>query len=97
MVETVSRIRAAPLWISMPPPNSSVPNADANSSTKAPARQPRRIRTRKALKRSALWAEIADEVQRVLEGVERGRPLSHHAAVVVDVAVQNTERSATDE
>ncbi|MEA2698435.1 MAG: hypothetical protein QOI66_2706 [Myxococcales bacterium] len=32
----------------------------------------RRIRTRKALERSALWAEIAGEAQRVLEGVERG-------------------------
>lgn len=32
----------------------------------------RAIRTRKALERSALWAEIAGEVQRVLEGVERG-------------------------
>ena len=32
----------------------------------------RAIRTRKALERSALWAEIGDEVRRVLEGVERG-------------------------
>src|SRR5262245_38750937 len=32
----------------------------------------RAIRTRKALERSALWAEIGGEVQRVLEGVERG-------------------------
>jgi endonuclease/exonuclease/phosphatase family metal-dependent hydrolase len=32
----------------------------------------RAIRTRKALERSALWAEIAGEAQRVLEGVERG-------------------------
>ena len=32
----------------------------------------RAIRTRKALERSALWAEIGGEVRRVLEGVERG-------------------------
>src|SRR6266496_206075 len=32
----------------------------------------RAIRTRKALKRSALWAEIGAEVTRVLDGVERG-------------------------
>src|SRR3954452_15754061 len=32
----------------------------------------RAIRTRKALERSALWAEIGAEVRRVLEGVERG-------------------------
>src|SRR5438105_3008736 len=32
----------------------------------------RAIRTRKALERSALWAEIGSEVGRVLEGVERG-------------------------
>jgi endonuclease/exonuclease/phosphatase family metal-dependent hydrolase len=32
----------------------------------------RAIRTRKALERSALWASIAREVTRVLEGVERG-------------------------
>ena len=32
----------------------------------------RAIRTRKALEQSALWAEIGGEVQRVLEGVERG-------------------------
>jgi endonuclease/exonuclease/phosphatase family metal-dependent hydrolase len=32
----------------------------------------RAIRTRKALERSALWTEIAGEVRRVLEGVERG-------------------------
>jgi endonuclease/exonuclease/phosphatase family metal-dependent hydrolase len=32
----------------------------------------RAIRTRKALQRSALWAEIGGEVRRVLEGVERG-------------------------
>jgi endonuclease/exonuclease/phosphatase family metal-dependent hydrolase len=32
----------------------------------------REIPTRKALERSALWAEIGDEVTRVLEGVERG-------------------------
>jgi endonuclease/exonuclease/phosphatase family metal-dependent hydrolase len=32
----------------------------------------RAIRTRKALERSALWAEIAGEVKRVLDGVERG-------------------------
>ena len=32
----------------------------------------RAIRTRKALERSALWAEIGEEVKRVLEGVERG-------------------------
>jgi endonuclease/exonuclease/phosphatase family metal-dependent hydrolase len=32
----------------------------------------RAIRTRKALERSALWAEIGGEVNRVLEGVERG-------------------------
>jgi endonuclease/exonuclease/phosphatase family metal-dependent hydrolase len=32
----------------------------------------RAIRTRKALERSALWAEIGGEVTRVLEGVERG-------------------------
>jgi endonuclease/exonuclease/phosphatase family metal-dependent hydrolase len=32
----------------------------------------RAIRTRKALERSALWAEIGGEVSRVLEGVERG-------------------------
>jgi endonuclease/exonuclease/phosphatase family metal-dependent hydrolase len=38
----------------------------------------RAIRTRKALERSALWAEIGGEVRRVLDGVERGewgRPL----------------------
>ena len=32
----------------------------------------RAIRTRKALERSALWAEIGGEVRRVLDGVERG-------------------------
>jgi len=32
----------------------------------------RAIRTRKALKRSRLWTEISGEVQRVLDGVERG-------------------------
>ena len=32
----------------------------------------REIRTRKALERSALWAEIGGEVKRVLDGVERG-------------------------
>ena len=32
----------------------------------------RAIRTRKALERSVLWAEIGAEVMRVLEGVERG-------------------------
>src|SRR4249920_3261260 len=32
----------------------------------------RAIRTRKALERSALWAEIGGEVRRVLESVERG-------------------------
>jgi endonuclease/exonuclease/phosphatase family metal-dependent hydrolase len=32
----------------------------------------RAIRRRKALERSALWAEIGGEVKRVLEGVERG-------------------------
>jgi endonuclease/exonuclease/phosphatase family metal-dependent hydrolase len=32
----------------------------------------RAIRTRRALERSALWAEIGGEVRRVLEGVERG-------------------------
>jgi len=32
----------------------------------------RAIRTRKALERSALWAEIGGEVKRVLESVERG-------------------------
>src|SRR3954468_10257233 len=32
----------------------------------------RAIRTRKALKQSALWAEIGGEVTRVLDGVERG-------------------------
>ena len=32
----------------------------------------RAIRTRKALERSALWAEIGGEVKRVLDGVERG-------------------------
>jgi endonuclease/exonuclease/phosphatase family metal-dependent hydrolase len=32
----------------------------------------RAIRTRKALERSALWAEIGGEIQRVLDGVERG-------------------------
>jgi endonuclease/exonuclease/phosphatase family metal-dependent hydrolase len=32
----------------------------------------RAIRTRKALERSALWAEIGGEVTRVLQGVERG-------------------------
>jgi endonuclease/exonuclease/phosphatase family metal-dependent hydrolase len=32
----------------------------------------RAIRTRKALERSALWAQIGGEVRRVLEGVERG-------------------------
>jgi endonuclease/exonuclease/phosphatase family metal-dependent hydrolase len=32
----------------------------------------RAIRTRKALERSALWAQIRGEVRRVLEGVERG-------------------------
>jgi endonuclease/exonuclease/phosphatase family metal-dependent hydrolase len=32
----------------------------------------RAIRSRKALERSALWAEIGGEVNRVLEGVERG-------------------------
>jgi endonuclease/exonuclease/phosphatase family metal-dependent hydrolase len=32
----------------------------------------RAIRTRKALERSALWAEIGEEVRRVLGGVERG-------------------------
>jgi len=32
----------------------------------------RAMRTRKALERSALWAEIGGEVTRVLEGVERG-------------------------
>jgi endonuclease/exonuclease/phosphatase family metal-dependent hydrolase len=32
----------------------------------------RAIRTRKALERSAIWAEIGAEVGRVLEGVERG-------------------------
>ena len=32
----------------------------------------RAIRTRKALERSALWAEIGGEVKRVLAGVERG-------------------------
>ena len=39
----------------------------------------RAIRTRKALERSALWAEIGGEVNRVLEGVERG----DHAPVAV--------------
>ena len=45
------------------------------SSTRGPralARALRAIRTRKALERSALWAEIGGEVRRVLEGVERG-------------------------
>ena len=32
----------------------------------------RAIRTRKALERSALWAEIGGEIRRVLDGVERG-------------------------
>jgi len=32
----------------------------------------RAIRTRKALERSALWADIGGEVRRVLDGVERG-------------------------
>jgi len=32
----------------------------------------RAIRTRKALERSALWAQIGGEVRRVLDGVERG-------------------------
>jgi len=42
----------------------------------------RAIRTRKALERSALWAEIGGEVNRVLEGVERGdcAPVSPPAA-----------------
>jgi endonuclease/exonuclease/phosphatase family metal-dependent hydrolase len=34
------------------------------------------MRTRKALERSALWAEIAGEVRRVLDGVERGDQVS---------------------
>ena len=43
----------------------------------------RAIRTRKALERSALWAEIGGEVRRVLEGVERGdwAPVPPPAAV----------------
>src|SRR5204862_1935048 len=43
----------------------------------------RAIRTRKALERSALWAEIAGEVRRVLDGVERGdcAPVSAPAAL----------------
>jgi endonuclease/exonuclease/phosphatase family metal-dependent hydrolase len=45
----------------------------------------RAIRTRKALERSALWAEIGDEVRRVLDGVERGdcTPAPPPAAVSV--------------
>ena len=43
----------------------------------------RAIRTRKALERSALWAEIAGEVKRVLGSVERGdcAPVSAPAAL----------------
>ena len=43
----------------------------------------RAIRTRKALERSALWAEIGGEVRRVLDGVERGdrAPVPSPAAV----------------
>src|SRR4030095_14828842 len=43
----------------------------------------RAIRTRKALERSALWAEIGSEVGRVLESVERGdwAPVPPPAAV----------------
>ena len=43
----------------------------------------RAIRTRKALERSALWAEISGQVRRVLEGVERGdcAPVPPPAAV----------------
>ena len=43
----------------------------------------RAIRTRKALERSALWAEIGGEVRRVLAGVERGdcAPVPPPAAV----------------
>jgi endonuclease/exonuclease/phosphatase family metal-dependent hydrolase len=40
----------------------------------------RAIRRRKALERSALWAEIRGEVNRVLEGVERGDRASVAAA-----------------
>src|SRR3954447_25148412 len=43
----------------------------------------RAIRTRQALERSALWAEIGGEVRRVLDGVERGdcAPVPPAAAV----------------
>ena len=62
----------------------------------------RAIRTRKALERSALWAEIGGEVRRVLEGVERGdcAPVPPPAAVpagrgrVLRAAAWNIQRGA---
>jgi endonuclease/exonuclease/phosphatase family metal-dependent hydrolase len=61
----------------------------------------REIRTRKALERSALWAEIGGEVTRVLEGVERGHcaPLARPAVAsargrVVRAVAWNIQRGA---
>jgi endonuclease/exonuclease/phosphatase family metal-dependent hydrolase len=62
----------------------------------------RAVRTRKALERSALWAEIGGEVRRVLEGVERGDwpPVPPPAAVpasrgrVLRAVAWNVQRGA---
>jgi hypothetical protein len=61
----------------------------------------RAIRTRKALERSALWAEIGGEVGRVLGGVERGdrSPMTAPTAAtagrrVVRAVAWNVQRGA---
>jgi len=58
----------------------------------------RAIRTRKALDRSAVWAEIGGEVTRVLEGVERGdrapAPVTASPARAVRAVAWNIQRGA---
>jgi endonuclease/exonuclease/phosphatase family metal-dependent hydrolase len=58
----------------------------------------RAIRTRKALERSALWAQIGSEVRRVLDGVERGdrapAPSSAPSGRVLRAVAWNIQRGA---
>jgi endonuclease/exonuclease/phosphatase family metal-dependent hydrolase len=53
----------------------------------------RAIRDRRALERSALWAELGAEVERVLQGVERG----DHRAVVAREHVTHATRAGASE